>query len=70
MIPYNVEYSSANSGDSLVVFDCDNINYNGIDGCIVSDYDSGCGNGTLSVYCERGSISILVESDIVIIIIS
>ena len=54
-IPYELEYSSATFGQSFVVSNCDNIAYNGIEGCSnITVYDIGCGNNTLSVHCERG----------------
>ena len=34
---------------------CDVI-FTGLDGCNVTEYDTGCGNNTLSVHCERGSV--------------
>ena len=41
-VPYNSLYSSADSGVGLTVSNCNNIAFNGIDGCNITDIDSGC----------------------------
>ena len=54
IIPYNSDYSLAESGYSYVASTCNNISSNGVEGCSSSIFNALCDYNPLSVRCEKG----------------
>ena len=54
IIPYDSEYSYAESGYSYVAENCSNIRDYGAEGCSNTTSNTSCPYSPLSVRCERG----------------
>ena len=54
IIPYDMDYSTAESGGSYSANNCSDIRYNGVGGCSNTTTNSSCAYSPLSVRCERG----------------
>ena len=54
IIPFDMEYSTGESGRTFTADNCSDIRYNGVEGCGNSTSNSSCAYNPLSVRCEKG----------------